>query len=137
MLSYSNKLYNITTPLTSISCPVEVKYFNSSNYLDESQLLGTYYLLISNYIKYKLSSNKPVDFYDFIKSSTKSENGLSDFLTKTSFEIENESIYIPAEEAVLKDLGQIIIDTYQINLHGSYLFIQDLNNNKKYMYYGD
>lgn len=115
---------------------IEVHSYNKIYYKNPISLLNAYGLILLAYIDYiGNNTEKTVDFLDFIKYSVKNSH-LSDTLTKVEFSIKDGIISIK-DNSDYGNLGEFYIDNYKCNVCHSYIFIEHIISNEKYLYYTD
>ena len=115
---------------------VDVYSYNAEYFNNQREMIECQSLILSNYVESEME-----DFLDFLKDSVENNPYLNDFIKEINFEIndiKNEiSFKEDNEEYSYIFMGSYIVEKYKVFVSGSYIFIQDLSNYKKYMYYGD
>jgi len=126
------KVCKLFTVLNELN--VEVLSFNTDFFNTEKEVVITHSLMLSNFVESDFN-----DFLDFLKDSVENNFYLNDYLKEISFKVKNDVIEFleNGEEYKYQNMGEYTINGYRIFVSGGYSFIEDLIEEKKYLYYGD
>lgn len=123
---------------------IEVTKFNQYYFNKGSNVLDSSYLIFEDYKQFCLFKNKELGVINFLKDSVKNNHDLCDYIEKCKFQIVENYVLIEKSKAMKKNnkyeiLGELYFDNYRFTMAlGSYYFIESIvDNNEKYMYYGD
>ena len=113
---------------------VEVIEYNTNYFNSERDLINIHSLLLSNLVNSDFD-----DLVEFFKDSVENDFYLNDMFKELNFKVINNEIIFKedSEEYSYINMGCYTINNYKVYISGSYSFIIDLSDNKKYMYYGD
>jgi len=113
---------------------VEVIEYNNNYFNEERELINIHSLLLSDFINSEFD-----DLIEFFKDSVENNYYLNDMLLERDFEIKNDTINFKEdnEEYSYINMGCYAFDNKKIYISGSYSFVEDLIEEKKYIYYGD
>lgn len=128
-LGFNNEVINI-----------ELISYNPAFYNSAEAVLQSYGILITYYIQYQQRLNKKIDLLEFLKYSIENNPDICDFIKEDyNFEVKGTSIISSKEDdhVILNNFGEFNIENYAVYSCSSYMFIEDMRTQKKYMYYGD
>jgi len=113
---------------------IDVYSYNKNFIENPYKLLNLHGMILEDFIKSPFE-----DYLEFLYDSVENNTYLSDIIKEVDFTVKDDVISMndETEPTSYINMGEVVIDRFRIYLCGSFEFIVDLVNDKKYMYYGD
>ena len=129
--------YAFKLDFTSSAIIVELSSYNKTVFQTEKDMINSYAMVFSDYVKFCNLLEKKLRFEDFLKDSVTNNHYLCDSFNYADFTVSNSKVTCTTNKQKYINMGEFYCDNYKINISGSYLFCEDLLSDKKFVYYGD
>ncbi len=118
--------------------PIVVYNYNSEYFDSSKSLLRAYELVFADYCE-KAEMDRNLSLVEFLKDSMENNYNLCDYIRECDFSINDSRIVFSdnGDDTDFINMGQFTFRNCKINVFSSYLFVEDLSTDIKYLYYGD
>jgi len=119
---------------------VEISSYNSNFFNHAKKMLEIYSIFLQDYLEFVNKYEFSACPLNFMKHSVKHNIMINDSLKEMDFRVEDDHIYFSDgknRENDFINFGEFYIKNYKVNCCSSYMFIEDIITEKKYIYYGD
>lgn len=118
--------------------PIVVYSYNYDYFESSKSLIEGYGLVFADYCE-KAEMDRNISLVEFLKDSIDNNYMLCDYIRECDFTIKDSHIVFSdnGDDTDFINMGQFTFRNCKINVFSSYLFVEDLSTDIKYLYYGD